>query len=544
MNIRRRAALGVALLVAASDASAFRFVEDFPWSGEHAFFVGGGEAVWWNANAWEVRNGTQYEEIESNTPLLPYTGKFAAVMKARTARRTDGRVSNTVPTPGGDGSAGAGVMHIDFQGIASARLRNPMRIPQTATGAATVTFYAPKFVTTGHWWEVAITPTQQTTAADFTAVPGRQDPESLNDPGLGLECPGNDGGCTNGPGNRSFTADSINVISTGYPDAPACDGSGWHARYAVTKAIGGQVTDFVTPRGSIEALTVVDPQDNVARELYPWAIVFTKDGITLKSDFDEDGVLEVIDHWNVAIPWREVYVNLLYVAYQSDHHPQAGCGFDTFGIKQAQEMEWRHVTVSPVRYARTWSLPESTAERHAQGFLSYDLRDVDAHVGSPVNGLPQPNAAPFDTFGTYLACWNFDPNGGIFCGDSARAHQVVTLHVDVGPQHLAGLAAAKLIADVRYTGRVRASINGTLVPALVGGPIDLPPDDSGFGFEPDVWIERSSNVPASLLHQGDNVIRLVMVPEPGYYSAEGGHGFQAQPLLNIDRIHLELYNTQ
>ncbi|MCH7523228.1 MAG: hypothetical protein IH920_05610 [Chloroflexi bacterium] len=51
---------------------------------------------------------------------------------------------------GGDGSPGVGIMHIDFEGSTSARMRNPMIISAERPGI--VEFRTSNLMTTGHWW--------------------------------------------------------------------------------------------------------------------------------------------------------------------------------------------------------------------------------------------------------------------------------------------------------------------------------------------------------------------------------------------------------
>ena len=464
-------ASGLQTAAAAAAVSGNTFHDGFAMHGAHAF----GNAVWWDQDSWDVRNDTANEAVQPISESDPYVGNYTAITKP-----------------------GYGAMRVDFQGAESARLRNPMLI--SAGHPATVSFKAPLFVTTGHWWEVAITPTDKPYAAEYTAIPARQNPESLNDPVTGSPTTG---GTTNGPGHRAVVEDSINVISTGWPDGPTCDGSGWHVRWAVTQASNGHVTDHVTPKHRIANLHKVDPDPDEQRELYPWKIVYTPGEIKLLAKLSDHGSMKVIDHWKVHIPWSQVYVNLLDVAYQAGHHPQPRCGMHTHGIVQGQVMEWSDVSVSPVKYARTYALPGPAPLARKTGWLSYDLRDVNAHKGSG-----QPNSKAYDKYGSYLYC-SVDDHGGLPCPVGAR--KTVNLKVSITAEQLRGLQRAQFIGDVRHAGNVQVTINGHNVGTLRGQPVRPNfHEPGGFvdEFEDTAWVRHGVDIPRGVLHAGVNHVTL------------------------------------
>lgn len=506
-----RASQAVAL---AAGVTSNTFHEDFRFRGDHAFITGaGGDAVWWDQNVWDVRNDTANEAIERISESGRYQGNYTAIMKAKSpSNKESSAVVNSGTSSKGDGSPGVGLMQVDFQGIESARLRNPMLIGAGHT--ATVAFWAPLFVTTGHWWEIAITPTDQPYGGEYSAVPARQIPEALNDPTDGSST---GGGNTNGPGHRAVVEDSINVISTGFPDAPMCNNTGWHARWALTQATNGRVKDHVNPRGSIEKLKKVDPEEK--DELYPWKVTYTPNEVKLWSDFNEDGKLTVVDHWKVNVAWNEVYVNFLDVGYQAGHHPQAKCGLHTHGIRQAQITAWRKIAVSPVKYARTFAVPGPTSIARRDGWLDYDLRDTD-HIGSG-----QPNKKYYDKYGSYLYC-SVDAHGGLPCPTGAR--KTVNLDVTITSAQLSGLRRAQFLGDVRHTGNVQITINGHSVGTLKGQPVR--PDFQAPGgfidpFEPDAWVRHGLNIPSGVLHAGVNHVVL--------------HLDQSKD-VDLDRLQIEL----
>src|SRR4029453_2092449 len=80
--------------------------------------------VWWNPDVWDARGDSSFLAINA-------TGYHVDVHKALSADPTDGREDNNTYAVGGDGSPGVAAMRMDYQGISSARLRNPMLISAT-----------------------------------------------------------------------------------------------------------------------------------------------------------------------------------------------------------------------------------------------------------------------------------------------------------------------------------------------------------------------------------------------------------------------------
>ena len=431
--------------------------------------------VWWNPDLWEARGDTSFPAI---TP--PATGYHVDVHKALTADPADGREDNTVYAVGGDGTPGIAAMRMDFQGISSARLRNPMLISAARPGV--VSFWTTRFLTTAHWWEIAITPTGTIAGAEQTAVPNPDD---------GLDGPFADSAGTAGPGHRP-AQDSINVIGTGSADRP-CD-VGWSTRFAVSKSIDGVTTDVFNPITDFSQLVQTDPDE--LEELYLWRIEFRPNRIDLRADFDRDGATELIESFNVNVPWSEVYVHFMSVTYQADHHPQEPCYLGT-----VREFVWRNLFVSPVKYARTLVYPKESGTTNVPrntGWMSYDLRDIQ-RFGPAVNGVPQANPVAFDQFESLLAC----STPALYCPNPTPS---VHLEVSVPAADLREVRRVQLVYDIRSplaSGVATLTVNGVTVGVMPG-------QDTVPGAAFSEWAHRSLDIPPGLIHGGVNTVDVSM----------------------------------
>lgn len=381
-------------------------------------------------------------------------------------------------------------MHTDFESIVSARLRNPMLISQEQPGI--VDFRAPKFNTTGHWWEVAISPDSEVVGAEFTALPDA----SLSESFAGNQGPG-----------HSPPEDSLNFIIIGKNDVPCT--TGWEVRTGIVRALGGTRQEYLGP------ILPTSPEEK--NKLYRWRLEFSPDQVKLFADLNEDNVLELLQTFNVQVPWQEVYVHLVAVAYEADHHPQNGTCNAWQG--QMREFPWKEVSIGPVKYGRVAAFPkEQGLDRAPQqtGWTEYDIRDTQRtgfiyglldSVGNLLGilgqligmngGFPQPNVAPYDKFFSLAFC----SDSSIYGCDSSTSTRSLSLNLE--QQDLPGIVHAQLVYDTRGDGTANLTVNGAPV-GLMPGARTVP------GASPEQWVRRSLEVPAALLRQGENTIALSM----------------------------------
>lgn len=501
------AVLGVAAAAAAGEVSyqagGYRFDEHFRWQGNHAATIGSAPnyatTVWWDEASWDTRCDTTFIAVEPvHDDGIDMTNAFHVdIHKAASSDPHSGVIDNTVYALGGDGSPGIGIMHLDYQDICSARLRNPMLVQAAQPGV--VTFYAPAFNTTGHWWEIAITPANSVVGAEHTSVPSVD--SGLPFPDSNVDNPG--------PGHGPPPADSINLVSIGSADAPCVLSTGWRTRFGVSKTVAGNETHYVTQGVTQADYLAADP--STANTLVRWQISYATDHISLSADLAGNGTLTALESWPVSVPWSEVNVHLMAVGYQSSHHPQAPCN-----LGHIRELQWREVSVYPVKYARTDVFPKNSGVTHTPmdlGFSAYDIRDIQ-RLGT-VNGVPQANAGAFNSQhpGKYCA------DAGFPCFGSTSTTPTLAFSLPQGA--VDNLAALNLVADMKdAAGASHVSASATLNAQPLGR---LPEHDAVPTVVGTDWVRRALAGPPAALHAGANSLQLAL--EPGAY---------------MDRIELEL----
>jgi hypothetical protein len=345
-----------------------------------------------------------------------------------------------------------------------------------------VTFWASRFQTTAHWWEIAITPAARVVGAEYTSVPAVNDP--LDDPLIvGADSP------TPGPGHTPAD-DSINLVATGFPDIPCDPALGWHVRFGVKTTLAGKPRAYVNKHADISELMKTDPGE--IDELYQWRVEYRPDRIDLYMAPEKGAEMVLVDSFNVNIPWQEVYVHFIAVAYEADHHPQQPCY-----LGPVREFGWRDISVEPVKYASTVAVPKNAGVHNVAretGWMSFDLRDTQ-RFGPAIDGAPQPNPAPYDLYSSLAYC----SSAQFFCSTPMNT---VALQFE-NPQGGA-LDRVQFIYDIRSVGGA-----GTALLSINGRTVgELPPASSVAAAVGAEWVHRSIDIDPALLRSGSNDIRV------------------------------------
>jgi hypothetical protein len=311
-----------------------------------------------------------------------------------------------------------------------------------------------------------------------------------------------------GPGHTP-PADSLNLISIGSADAPCVLDTGWRTRFGVSKTIGGVETHYVTQDVTQADYLAADP--STANTLVRWQIEYASDHVALSADLTGSGALTPVESWPVGVPWNEVSVQLIAVGYQSSHHPQAPCN-----LGPIRELQWREVSVFPVKYARTDVFPKNAGVTHTPmdlGFSAYDIRDIQ-RLGT-VNGVTQANAAAFSSQhpGKYCA------DAGYPCFSSSSS--TPTLGFTLPPATVDSLQALNVVADLKDAGgAAHVSTSATLNGLSLGR---FPEHDAVLPASPTDWVRRALGATPAAVHAGANSLQLAL--ETGAY---------------VDRVELEL----
>lgn len=479
------------LLRAAAPAGAGTFAEDFAWAGNHAATVNGGNTstVHWNEDDWD---------IHADTRRIGSGDRYSvSVFPAASADVSDGHKASRYAV-GGDGSAGVGVMRLPAESALSARLRNPLLI--TAQTPGVVEFRATRFNTSGHWWEVAIAPVSGgVIGGEFTSIP--------HTPGF------------------ITPLDSINVLARSDIDSPCPPFPGWTFNIRVEKTVNGVVDH---PSGP---LLNADPAEE--QRLYPWRIEYYPDHISVYGDLDKNGILELINTFNMVVPWGEVYVFFLAVSYGGGtRHPQGnrldpnGYGWDKTGCMeypQLRDFAWKDIRVGPVKYNRTAQFPKNNGTiRTPQltGWMRQDLRDfMNVGTGSDGNAFPNPDEWERNHTSAFWGGYQVEGPYSYGVKDNSR-----DLSFDLPAGAATGITKAKLVYDIRRHGRPTLEVNGTPVgtmPHMPSQPADM---QDGATF----W-QRSIDFDPSLLHAGNNTITIRT-------QATNDDSM----LASVDRLHIEL----
>jgi hypothetical protein len=461
--------------------------DDFAWHGPHAASINGGagRTVWWNTDLWDAGHDIAYDTQDSYAHV--------DVHKASSADASNGVPDNADPTTGGaPGAPGMAVMHVHETAIATSRLRTPIRISAAQPGIVRVR--ASRFVTTGHWWEIALTP--EIVGGEHTAVPGLGNLMAAPLAGVAPD--------HSGPGHAN-PVDGVNVVTSGWPDD--CSGGTY---FAVRSTNGGVTTDSVNQVTSLSRLRKVFASER--DRLYAWEFRFWPDRVEVAVDLDENGSYETTERFSANIPWPAVYVHLLGVSYHAQAHPQGACNQG-----QDREFMWRAFQAGPVAGGASSTFPRASGTENTPrqtGWMLTDARDVQRF--GTVNGLAQPNPAKYTNWGPVLLCSLTTPLASIYAPYKAASDD---FQLQLTAADLAGARTARLVYDT-----FRSPQEGTATLTVNGQEVGQLPRASSVGsVETNAWARRSIGLPVSALRPGANVVQLRLSGD-----------------VRVDRLQLEL----
>jgi hypothetical protein len=547
------------------------FTDHFAWSGAHAAVVGDGTAVFWNQDAWDVTGDTHAIAIMgewSDAPSGDTNSGHAVYVHKATAScgLDDADTAPCTPEPddtsmiaGGDGSPGVAIIHLDEQDIVGGRLRNPMVI--TADQPGVIRLRAPRFVTDGAWWELALTPASRVIGSENTVVESQGEGDGLGDPGGEPNQPGKGAGPGHDPQEESF-----NLVVTGSTDF-ACDNftaeEGSLTRIAIKTLIDGSTrpggyptsqglrynaynpkslfsgqyygnyqqnlirpgldgrkplpADFLDADGNEIAAKVDAANLADADTLYLWQFTFTPDGVDVSADLGDGDGLQHLEHFDLGVPWNEVYVDLMAVAYQDDHHPQRQPCYAPDPYTKRQ-LRFGGIQVSPVEYTSVAVFPPDRAPLDDQGnvmlcnggscgrWMRYDMRDThDFGAPDTIDGVAQPraNPAPFAFARDYAHGSTAKFPGGL------APEPGFDLYVPVDDDVRAATKAQLVYNVLGAHGKATLSVNGhevgallnadSVPGALVRNDIDTEPGCTDYDC---MSVRRSIAIAPSLLTDG------------------------------------------
>jgi hypothetical protein len=397
--------------------------ENFEWAGPHAATVtrtnaagavtGFDKTVWWNPDRWDVRGSTDFIATSN---ALGASGFHIDIHQAKVGDPSNGDEveDGTSNIAGGQpGVAGVGAMRVNFHGVQTARLRNPLVISTAQPGV--VSFWATKFVTTGHWFEVSIMPANGSTIdPTLSATPNGTDQSS---------CPFVNCGGNNTPGPRAnsnnLSVPSLNITPMGATEN--CLTDGYRLRVSATKNENGIPVDIEQKVGGVSDLALLRPPgpvtaaelDTMQHQLVRWRIELKKHpaNIVVSADLDNNGSFEYVRTLRGGVPalWNEVYVNLLGVFYNMSGHPEVNGCYPISDADQSarpiREIHWRNFTAGPVKYQTAGVAGKNVGvfPREANGpvqgnaprlaaMMRSDVRDTQRFDVSNAPGNPtQPN---------------------------------------------------------------------------------------------------------------------------------------------------------